>query len=50
MPQVINENTSEVLYEGSYSDCDCYIGENDLRNYDNIYIDETDSLDTMEDE
>ena len=40
MCKVINENTSEILYEGSYSDCDCYIGENDLRDYDNIIIQE----------
>lgn len=52
MPQVINDNTGDVLHEGSYSDCDYFIGVNDLRDCDYIYIDELDSLfmDLMEDE
>lgn len=50
MPQVINDSTSEVLHEGSYSDCECFIGENGLWDCNYIYIDETDSLDIAEDE
>lgn len=40
MCKVINENTSEVLYKDSYNNCDCYIGKNDLRDYDNVIIQE----------
>lgn len=38
MSVVINIRTSEIIYTGKEQDCDCFVGENDLRNEDDIEI------------